>query len=267
MLKSSVFAASIALALSAGIASAADLGYPRQVVIPTSIPEYIWTGGFIGLQAGYGWVNSDQDRYYRDFYDFFNRRDLLPDSNSNGFLGGIHAGYNWQYGNLVIGGDASISWIDWGNDKRRSIIVAANEFFPGSPAGKFDLPGRTISGNWIGDIRARLGFAVDRAHFYAAAGVAFTDAQVTHRFYDAGGVFREFDDGNDTNVGWTAGLGMEYAATPNWIVGLEWKYFSFSGDNNKNNIILFTQSLPLSKYSLDNDITANVVQLRASYKF
>ena len=94
------------LAMSATIAAAADVPYKA---VP--VAAYDWSGFYAGVHAGYGWSRSA------------GKADPLPspqdvgldpntlDLHSKGALGGLQAGYNWQFApNWVAGIEADISW-------------------------------------------------------------------------------------------------------------------------------------------------------------
>ena len=203
MIKSRLLGAVLGLAVSAGAASAADLyrAAPAPApVAPVLIPSYVWTGAYVGVQAGYGW--GDVSRW----------RSSDPD----GFLAGVHGGFNYQFNMLVVGVDASWSWSD--------------------------MSSRWVDINWSGDVRGRVGVAIDRVHLFAAGGVAFADTDI------------KFRKGGKTETGWTAGLGAEYAVTNNWVLGAQWKYADYgrvsSGGGGRH-----------------ADLTTNVFEIRASYKF
>src|SRR5204863_4743847 len=84
------------------IASAADL--PVRAPAPAAVvaPVYSWTGFYIGGHVGGLWTKADA------------RLDPLPDvltfgtfANSgdvddSAFVGGLHAGYNWQFAPLWV---------------------------------------------------------------------------------------------------------------------------------------------------------------------
>src|SRR5215216_1977441 len=89
-----------------------------------------------------------------------------------GFYVGVHAGYAW--------GDEDDD-LD-GRFEEREIIVE-------EPAASFDVNGffalggditgnLSLDSNWQASIRARAGFAIDRALIYATGGVAFADADL-----------------------------------------------------------------------------------------
>ena len=83
----------------AGSASAADLAVPVD-------PVYDWTGPYIGLQAGYGWGDLDTTT-------FTDAGVAVPTSDGSadieGFIGGLHAGWNWQSDALVFGIEADVN--------------------------------------------------------------------------------------------------------------------------------------------------------------
>ena len=107
-----------ALALMAGLAStsayAADAVIyepPAPVAVYQEVPIFSWTGGYIGLQGGGLWSDSNVDNLDIDVFDADS--DVFGDS-FNGGLFGVYAGYNWQSGPWVFGaeGDFNGVWND-----------------------------------------------------------------------------------------------------------------------------------------------------------
>ncbi len=63
-------------------------------------PVASWTGGYVGLTGGYAFAGRTEDQ-------------AVPNTiNTDGFLFGGFAGYNYQFGNVVAGaeGDVGYSW-------------------------------------------------------------------------------------------------------------------------------------------------------------
>ncbi|TNW44856.1 porin family protein, partial [Acinetobacter baumannii] len=115
----------------------------------------------------------------------------------NGFMAGGQLGYNWQSGNLVLGLEGSLTWSDV---RRRNVV---SPFFPATD--------RFSSGiGWLGTVTPRIGFAASNWLFYAKGGLAF--GQVRTRIEDA----FDFSAASSTRLGWTVGLGAEYAINQNW---------------------------------------------------
>ena len=105
-----VYAAIGALATSS--AFAADLPSRKyEAPPPVYVPVFTWTGFYIGLNAGGAFANS------RDV-TFLNTVTGVATSfgsgNNSGFVGGVQAGYNWQFGSFVAGVEADIDYADLG---------------------------------------------------------------------------------------------------------------------------------------------------------
>lgn len=136
------------------------------------------------------------------------------------FLGGIHAGYNFQSGQAVYGveGDASF--------------------------GEGDKYG------YLASVRARLGYASGSYLFYATAGVAFAGIeQDTSLFANAGNDGADGGNGpngaggaggaggtagsegvDDDLVGFVVGAGVETKVNDRLSLGFEGLYYGFEGD-------------------------------------
>ena len=86
------------LALAAGVATAGGLAEPVEAPAPAPVPVapapvmtgIDWTGFYAGGQIGYGQLDSD----------------AINDSDDpSGAIYGVHAGYNYDFGSLVLGGE------------------------------------------------------------------------------------------------------------------------------------------------------------------
>jgi predicted porin len=97
------FALCLPLALAAPVAMAGGLTEPVIEAAPTPVitPAPVsygadWTGFYAGGQLGYGNVSSP-----------------LLTNDADGLLYGVHAGYNYDFGSIVVGGEIDY---DKGND-------------------------------------------------------------------------------------------------------------------------------------------------------
>src|SRR6185437_2131383 len=163
-----------------------------------------WNGFEVGVQGGYGWGTSKGDV----------NAPLVPYSiHPDGVLGGVHAGYNWQWDHVVLGleGDAE------GADVSRTSAV--------DPAGDTILTRMDFDAS----VRGKLGYAFDRVLIYGTGGVAFGDVKTT--YVGAGSI-------NGVRVGWTAGGGLAYAITPNWELGAEYRYTDLGSKSIANPIVV-----------------------------
>lgn len=181
---------------ASGSALAADIAV-REPASELAVAAFTWTGGYVGAQTGYvrgdGSFGGDGDH---------------ANPKPAGFVGGLYAGANYQFGdNVVVGIEADIAWS--GADDSALVYNSAGIPWPADYPVVQEI-------NRTGAVRARLGYAIDRWLPYIAGGVAF--AAVDQRLVGADGNF------NTTYTGWTLGLGTEYAFSDNMIFRAEYRY-------------------------------------------
>jgi len=94
----------LGLALSAP-ALAADLPMKAAPLAPAPAVAPTWTGLYVGGHIGAGWGTIESDANIAGVL-------TLPVSshNTNGMLGGLQAGYNYQMGWAVLGIEGAWSW-------------------------------------------------------------------------------------------------------------------------------------------------------------
>ncbi len=229
--------------VTAGISAASAADLPMRAAPPAApfiaaVPVFTWTGFYVGAQVGYGWNANENDIVLPTGFvvqsgDFGDEGD--------GFLAGVHAGYNVQLGSFVVGVEGDVEGV-FGDDDDDLVIVGPG----GGVFTDYGFAGNAL--DWQGSIRARAGFAFDRALIYATGGFAF--AGVSDGFGIVG-------DDDDTLTGWTLGAGLEYAFTNNLTTRLEYRYTNFDGgDNIFDNVALGS-----------NDIEFHTVRAGISYKF
>jgi outer membrane immunogenic protein len=150
-------------------------------------PVNTWTGPYAGVTLGYAFAGETED-------EFDNSID------TDGFLLGGFAGYNYQVGNMVAGAEADIgySWEDGSN------------------------AGVTSESGVEGSLRARLGYVVSpNILLYATAGGAAKDLEVSG--------FGDSD--SNTMIGWTAGAGADMMVTENIFGRVEYRYTDFGSED------------------------------------
>ena len=190
-LLSAAAALSAVLGSAVSGASAADL--PRRApasVPPAYAPLFTWTGAYAGFNAGYGGGDSK------------GTGNGLAGSLSGGFGGGT-VGYNYQYQQLVVGLEADAAFAGIGNTQTSAGPLTA----------KSNL-------NFQTTVRARAGYAINRALLYVTGGYAGGNLHST--IYDTPrNVFAA-----NTNFlnGYAIGAGVEYAFLPNLSGKVEYLY-------------------------------------------
>jgi outer membrane immunogenic protein len=193
------------IGMSAG-GQAADIGAapaPAYKAPPVEVP-FSWTGFYLGGNLGVGWQNGN----LTDSFGLFN----FNSSNNATFVGGGQVGVNYQFsGSWVVGIEGDF---DWFANNNNSVTVT----------GPF---GTTVQGSnngrWLTTLTGRLGYAYDRVLFYGKGGGAWVGSNNFTVTDVATGASASFSN-NNTNTGWTAGAGVEWAFTTNWTARLEYDY-------------------------------------------
>lgn len=182
--------------VAAGAASAADLPSRKgPVVAPVYVPAFTWTGFYVGANAGYAWgnVNASVTNFTR----------TVSIGDLDGFVGGGQVGYNYQMGQFVLGVEADIQGAD--------LSTGSNAF------------GDSVSTEYFGTVRARVGLAFDRFLPYVTGGWAYGNVKTV-----VGGVGST--DKTHTG-GYAIGAGLEYAFTNNWTAKVEYLYVDLGEKN------------------------------------
>jgi outer membrane immunogenic protein len=186
-----------ALLSSLHAAQAADLptrGSPPPVFITP--PALLFQGFYVGAQAGaLGFGDRTQE------FSASNNASLArTTARSGSFIGGVHAGYDWRVGLLVLGlvGDVSGA---------RAVNNAYDPF-------------RVAIHNELGvqgSLRGRVGYAFNRLFIYATGGLNVADVRHDYRSALVSGL-RHSVVGEPT-----VGVGAEYALTDRWSGRVEYR--------------------------------------------
>jgi outer membrane immunogenic protein len=259
MIRRILLASAGALAL-AGTALAADLRPPPPPPLPPP-PVFSWSGLYIGGQVGYDWGNDNSNL---NAFVATTPTTLLGSTSSTnltGAIGGAHLGYNWQFNQFVLGVESDVDSTNLNGHEVNGLGI-----LPGGvviPLALTDKVRSTIEGSF----RGRVGWAWNNWLFYGTGGIAFSDFTSNYQFASI-----LTDDRTSTRVGWTAGGGIEWAFTNNWIFGVEYRSSDFGHftDNDLFSLGATTAGLvgtPLIAANESHHLTENRVQARASYKF
>jgi outer membrane immunogenic protein len=140
---------------------------------------YDWTGGYFGVSTGYQWGKVTNNG-----------------ARPSGPAAGAQAGYSWQAGRFVIGGETDMQ-----------VSGADDTFAPWQ-----------FSNPWFGTLRGRAGFAMNNVMFYGTAGLAY------------GGLKAQLGGAREakTHSGWAAGAGVEVALARKWSAKAEYLYMDLA---------------------------------------
>lgn len=221
-----------AVALSSTLAVAADLPARSAPPLMAYVP-YSWTGAYVGVHAGYGLLNTKRnDAAVGSGSGSFSsgsgggNYSGSQHTNASGALGGVQLGYNQQYGSLVLGLEADVS----ATSIKGSTSATGSAFSSSSGSGFGGGSSALYASsrlNGIGTLRARLGFAADRALFYVTGGLAYgrIENSMTYAVSTPEWSGAVSSSQSKWKTGWTLGAGMEYALTNNWSLKTEALYY------------------------------------------
>jgi outer membrane immunogenic protein len=238
----SVFIAGVSAMALMQTASAADL----PIKVPTEMPGYNWTGFYVGLNGGFGWGrnnadfagdgqnNAGNDLISRVFDGTRNFNALRRSQriDSDGGFGGVQFGYNWQFAGVWVAGlEADIQW-----SGLHGSFTRVSPLLPLSLSAEQKL-------DWFGTARGRLGYLVtERTLVFGTTGLAYGETEASSNFFWSNG-FGTFIGANtsihcvggapclagqssQTLLGWTAGAGVEWAATNRLTVKFEYLHIA-----------------------------------------
>lgn len=185
----------------------------------------VWRGFYVGVNGGTMWGKTD--------WDYVPGPGSIEPKYGGAMLGG-QVGYNFQVNQWVLGLEGDMAWT---NVQGTSACPNATFF---SCQTEMD---------WFATITGRLGYSWERTLFFVKGGLAVAD--VTQQT-----IFNLGTNGSSTGVlingapfgpytapasgvvngsskiamGWTAGIGAEYALNANWSAKAEWLYYSLGTD-------------------------------------
>ncbi len=180
-MKKLLLAAGAVMATAAPVL-AGDLPYRRNDYYQAPPPAALfnWTGFYVGGNAGYGWGSA-------------------IGGDTNGFTGGATAGYNYQFSpNSVFGVETDIAF---------------------SSADHSAGP-RKFESDYLGTLRARLGYSVGNVMFYGTGGLAYGKNELSQ-----GGLSND-----QVHWGWTLGAGVEAMLTQNISAKFEYLYVDLGNE-------------------------------------
>lgn len=181
--------AGVAVLSMASAASAADLLVRQQPSMP----------GFVDMGSSGGWDGA----YIGGFvgYGWGTAADgagfLTNDMDLSGWTAGATLGANFTVTQgFVLGAAGDLAW---------------------AGIGGFEAPSNDVDINWTGSLRGRAGFDAGAFMPYLTAGLAFAGATASNGPTDS----------TKMHFGWTAGAGVEVAATEQISVDLQYRYSDY----------------------------------------
>lgn len=277
-----------ALSLLASDAYSADLPAKTRPPAPAA-PTADWSGFYIGAHAGHGW-SKFKDIDEGNLVGFFTG-DSFTSPEPRGFVGGFHAGYNWQVSSiLVLGIEGDFSFSNMKKDQTLNVAggpLVASPFIDGVACINCDLQDNlNVKIDNFASIRGRLGFLIAPSFMlYGTGGGAWADTKVdvngsatwtqavlpaTLRGVQFGNISAS---GDKTFGGWVVGAGGEYMLTRNILLRVEYLHYDFGSktvtvDGAVNRVApgLPAVSIPVSA-DVKTSLTTDVIRGGLSLKF
>lgn len=256
-----IFTLAITTAILATPALAADAIVYNETA-PAVANTFSWTGGYIGVNAGYGWGkqptildwygdengNPDDGGNPPSFANISSVSSLEIfdsyhyDQNLSGFIGGIQAGYNWQFDKIVAGIETDIQ----GTSLKKSTILSDQD----------DAKLETRI-NWLGTTRVRLGYLpTERLLAYITGGLAYGGVKASLTDYSG------FNTSTSkTKAGYALGAGLEYAFADNWTVKGEYLYANLGKISHQVYNDVYSEDIATHKFRM------HTVRVGLNYKF
>jgi len=231
--------AATALAALSVQAAAADLSVKAPLYAPPS--AFIWSGfgieGFALYGVNFGGTNTHDD------LGIGLTTDLTALPHGPGIGGGFWYFYQPSPGGIVFGLRAEIAWanLQSGGGSNIGLPVFVSN-----------------ATNYLGNADGCLGLSLNndgRLLGYGCAGFGFGGAKPNLQ------VATLQQATSDTSTGWNVGLGLKYALTPNWIIGIEGDYYKL-GDKQLTAVV---NGAPLVTSDVKFDIF--VQKFTIGYKF
>jgi outer membrane immunogenic protein len=175
------------------------------VVAPAAAQQPLpvnWTGFYLGGHLGGGQAKFEtNDHAGRPFVE----------TKPSGFVGGVHAGYNWQMNSFVFGLEGDIDGASW--DERQRNFPTDGRFID-------------IKVKMFASLRGRVGLAFDSLHIYFTGGFGYTKA--SYLSHSPSGT--ENGDGTTKKWGGVLGGGAEWKFHPNWSLRAEALWYDVGVD-------------------------------------
>jgi outer membrane immunogenic protein len=241
------------------IASAADMPIKAPVGVP-----YNWTGFYVGGNVGGVWSTSKisttattwlgSGMFTAPYINYY-ESNASPSLNGSGVTAGGQVGYNWQSNAWVYGVEADFNYT--GVNNSRDLV-----FIPPPLGGTLGFAD-SVRSRWLGTVRARIGWSMDRTLLYVTGGLAVANVDYSSSYALLGTGTLASGSISKTKAGWTVGGGVEYALNKNWSAKVEYLYV----DLGNTNLTLIEPAHPTVISDHNLKLTENIGRIGINYKF
>jgi opacity protein-like surface antigen len=192
-------------AAAAALLASADLVRADGMPAPAYARPASWTGAYIGVESGWDFESVHGTFPINDSH-FKSDRDVIN--------AGLFAGYQHQFGSIVLGVEVNLIGNEF--DFHKNVALQPGQI--GScPNNALNCVGRITNEITVGP---RVGLAMGHWMPYVTGGWA--TGSVNFRSVNAAGVATEWADGRQD--GWFLGGGLDWKLAPNAVLGVEYRH-------------------------------------------
>lgn len=253
----------------------ATLFAPTSLFAATSIWQGPYVGAYLGGGVGNNQMSTDAGVLSSSSY-FTSAADISAVSSAGSWTRhplslnvGVQAGHDWVSKQMVYGVVADFGTLPLSASESATQVYADN-------SSSYTMS-TSVSTNWLFTLRGRVGYQAALrwpSLFYVTGGMALSQLKVNNRFSDnssyvgMGGTTTA-----ENQIGWTAGVGAEFAAFPHVSVAVEYLYVHLpsvraasSVANTQGGFGVPAQSLN-STFSSVGTLYASVIKVGLNYRF
>lgn len=250
---------------------------PTQALALATTPT--WQGPYIGAYLGGGSGNDHLSTHSGSVTttSYFTTPADINAVNQAGtstnrpitVIGGIQAGHDWAWQQLVYGVVFDYSTLPLSSSKTKNIPYPDN-------ANQFAVH-TSMRTNWLFTLRGRLGYQTmlhAPSFFYVTGGMAMTQLHVNNDFNDNSALMGTGRSNLAQNqIGWTAGLGVEMLAFSHTSVDLEYLYINIPSIKTTGAISNSEAGFGIPAQSSTNSFAttakfhSNIVKIGLNYRF
>ncbi len=133
-------------------------------------------------------------------------------ASATSWVGGAHAGYNWQNNSWVYGIETDISGMHLNSAMNTALTDGLT-----TASTNADI-------NWYGTLRGRLGWTQGPVLIYGSAGLAYGSEALNSSISMPSAPLSLSTSTSSLRTGWVAGGGIDYLWRPNVVVGVQYQY-------------------------------------------
>jgi outer membrane immunogenic protein len=172
-----------------------------------------------------------------------------------GVIGGAELGYDWQIGHFVLGFETDFS----GWDMSSSAGVRG----VGNPGGMTFSSTIATKSNWLFTARPRAGFVNGNMMLYLTGGLAVSSIDFSQSILLGGTGPTLAGSSSGAQAGWTAGGGIEFALSWNWMIKAEYLYVRFPNQS----VAQVDSAAPAATGTATGNLTASILRAGFDYRF